>query len=229
MLHRIVVGLDGSPLAESILPYVSTLAKGLHADITLLLVNELPDELDIREHQPVLEQVVQRSEEQAKSYLQKIAQQLGREGLRVQTAVATGDAATEIITCAQRDSAGLIALATHGRSGMQRWLYGSIAERVVRTSRTPVLLVRPTTEPAEEPVLINRVVVPLDGSFLGEASLLAAEDLARMLNVPMVLLRVIQPVYLYGADSGFDEGYDYSKYIEPSSRSRDCNAACGSG
>jgi nucleotide-binding universal stress UspA family protein len=95
----------------------------------------------------------------------------------------------------------LIALATHGRSGLQRWFYGSVAEKVLHTTHTPLLLIRPTEEQVTVPQKLTQIVVPVDGSPMAEAALPLAETLAAHCQVPLVLLRVVETVSLSFADS----------------------------
>lgn len=197
MLQRILVGLDGSPLAETVLPYVRTLSKGLRAEVTLFHVVHVPEELRKAERHPTLEQLIQRAEPQALDYLRKMEQQLTSVGVKARSVVDVGDAAVEIVEYADRERMDLIALATHGRSGVQRWLYGSVAETVLHTTRTPVLLIRPTEERTVQPHELNRILVPLDGSPLAEAVLPLAETLAAAFTVPIVLLRAVEPIYIF--------------------------------
>ena len=192
MLQHILVGLDGSPLAESILEYVSTLAKGLSADVTLLHVVPSPPSRQSGELHHFLGPLLQQEETQAVEYLQRVAPRLVAAGIKVQSQVVIGEAAAEIIRTAQQEHQDLIALATHGRSGLQRWIHGSVAEKVLQTTRTPLLLIRPNEEHAPPPSQLTRIVIPLDGSPLAESVLPLAEALALQCNVPLVLLRVVE-------------------------------------
>ncbi|MBI4498462.1 MAG: universal stress protein [Chloroflexi bacterium] len=223
MLQRMVVGLDGSSLAETVLPYVRALAQGLGAEVTLLHVVHVPEEvatttrhsaiveimngdvLTVPEeasatggHRTYLDQIWQHAAAQADLYLRRVAQRFASGGIVVKTATAVGDAATEIVRYADREGMDLIALATHGRSGLQRWLYGSVADKVLHAAHVPLLLVRPSAEPAELPQQIRQVVVPLDGSPLAETVLPQALVLASRLGVPVVLLRAVESVYIFG-------------------------------
>lgn len=139
--RRILVPLDGSPLAEGILPEATKLAKALDAKLILLRVAPalipavFPIEVEPAEIQAEMM-------EEATSYLEKKQQTLEREGVTVQTAVRYGDAALEILECAESEEVDLVAMATHGRSGLKRWFLGSVAEKVLRASDIPVLLFR---------------------------------------------------------------------------------------
>lgn len=137
MFARILVPLDGSPLAGAILPEVVDLAKLHGAEVLLLrvaLVHALPG-VDQTEAQV-------RAVEEAEAYLAGVEQQLAAQGVPVRRAVRYGRAVEEILDHAQSQRADLIAMSTHGRSGIQRFMLGSTAERVVRTAPCPVVSIR---------------------------------------------------------------------------------------
>ena len=209
MFQRILVGLDGSPLAETILTYVGTLAKCLGADITLLHVVHLSEDMKKDIPSRFVQSMAQQGETQAQDYLQRMTQRMAESGLKVHGYVIRGDAAVEIIRYAQQEKIDLIALATHGRSGLQRWLYGSVAEKVLHTTPTPLLLIRPSDVQAALPQELRQIVIPLDGSLLAEAALPAAEALAAKAKVPLVLLRVVEVLSLSFGDP---TGMGYASY-----------------
>ncbi len=209
ILQHILIGLDGSPLAETILAYVSTLAKGLGADVTLLHVVHLSEDMQRDEPYRLLQPTIQKAEIQAYDYLHSIEQRLVAAGIKTQSQVRVGETAAEIVLYAQQEGMDLIALATHGRSGLQRWFYGSVAEKVLHTTHTPLLLIRPTDEQEAAPLELTQVVVPLDGSRLAEAALPVAETLAASTKVPQVLLRVVEVLSLAFGDS---TGMGYASY-----------------
>ncbi len=149
MFSRILVPLDGSPLAEAILPEVMELAALHGAEVMLLrvaLAHAFPgvNQTDVQV----------RAVEEAEGYLAGVQQHLEARGLLVNCAVRYGHAAGEILEHAQARGATLIAMSTHGRSGIRRWVLGSVAEAVLRASPVPVLLlhareVAPAGTPAE--------------------------------------------------------------------------------
>lgn len=137
MSARLLVPLDGSPLAEAVLPEIAELAAQRNGEIVLLrvvLAHALPG-VD-----PVEAQV--RVVEEAQAYLAKVEAALAARGLAVKSVVRYGHAAEEILDHARVGSVDMIAMSTHGRSGIRRWFLGSVAEAVVRRSPVPVLLVR---------------------------------------------------------------------------------------
>ncbi|MBI3091415.1 MAG: universal stress protein [Candidatus Tectomicrobia bacterium] len=137
MFKRILVALDGSPLAEQILPHVKELAVQSKATIFLLrvaLAHTFPG-VDPTEHQV---KVVAEAEE----YIERLRQQMAGEGLKVQAAVRYGHDAEEILDHSEMNEIDLVAMSTHGRSGVRRWVLGSVAEKVLRHSKVPILLFR---------------------------------------------------------------------------------------
>jgi len=213
MLQHVLVGLDGSPLAESIVPYVSALAKKLHTDVTLLHVVPLMSSLQQGEFHHFLGPLLQQEEKQAYDYLERVAQQFVESGIEAQHRLVIGEAAAEILHAAEQENIGLIALATHGRSGLQRWIYGSVAEKVLHATHTPLLLMRPTEEQPITSPEITQIVVPLDGSPVAEAVLPVAEALAGQCQLPLVLLRVVEPFPFSFVDASGVAGVDYQAVL----------------
>jgi nucleotide-binding universal stress UspA family protein len=137
MYHSILVPLDGSKLAEAILPEVKELAVLLKARLNLILVSRahvLPG-IDPTEAQV---KVVRGAQE----YLEKLKEQLSVKNIDIEIHTPYGNPAEKILEVCRRHDIDLIAMSTHGRSGIGRWLLGSVAEKVVRHSEKPVLLLR---------------------------------------------------------------------------------------
>jgi len=137
-LKRILVPLDGSECAENVLPVVEELASELKASITLLrvcLISSLPIGADPAEAEA---KVVQEAEE----YLRKIKDRLKAKGFKVGSHVRYGNDAEEILDYAAQKDIDFIAMTTHGRSGVKRFLLGSVGEKVLRHSSKPIFLVR---------------------------------------------------------------------------------------
>lgn len=214
MLQHILVGLDGSPLAETILAYVNTLAQKLGADVTLLHVVHLSEDMQREEIFRVLRPSFEQAETDAHEYIRQVAQRLSEAGITTHGRVVMGEAATEIVRYAQQEHMDLIALATHGRSGLQRWFYGSVAEKVLHTARTPLLLIRPVTQQELSPRDLSAIVVPLDGSPLAEVALPVAAAIATRCNAPLILLRVIEIVAIAFADPTGMVGTNYQPLLD---------------
>jgi nucleotide-binding universal stress UspA family protein len=145
-LDTIFVPLDGSGLAERVLPHVRTLAKALKLEIHFVRVYMLPaDAYLVADGVIAPGPAVYRDElkDEAETYLEgKVAGLQAERFDRVLATAIQGDAAGEIIDLAIRTPNNLIAMSTHGRSGIGRWVLGSVAERVIQHSRDPVLLIR---------------------------------------------------------------------------------------
>ncbi len=194
MFEKILVPLDGSPLAEGILPYVKILANGLGSQVILLHAAEASP-LDHRdpEMEPYTSATVARIRPLAESYLETITEELCRDGVQVEMKVTQGKAAEEIVGYAESNDTDLIAMSTHGRSGLARWVMGSTAERVLRSVECPLLLVRPADEETGGATSgrLSRVVVPLDGSPAAETALPFVQELAPALELEVTLVQVI--------------------------------------
>lgn len=200
-MRHILVGLDGSPLAETTLPFVEMLARKSGARVTLLHVVPIPEDVPAA-GEPSLDEVLRHSSRLAEDYLHGQARRLGAADVSARVAVVTGDPAREIVAYAGREGCDVVALATHGRSGVQRWAHGSIADRVLHTTTIPLLLVRPDEGWAAAPRDLRRIVVPLDGSTEAETALRLAEPLAARFGVPLVVVRFIEPVLDFAAGPG---------------------------
>ncbi len=145
-ISRVIVPLDGSELAESVLPYAAVLSGRM--DMSVTLVQVLPPDDFYTDGYTVIE--VQpgagdRMEADARRYMEGIARQMRDEGLGVAVETVQGKPSFEIAEMARATDHNMIALATHGRSGVSRLLLGSVAEAVVRESGDPVLVVRSAT------------------------------------------------------------------------------------
>ncbi len=139
LLKKIVVPLDGSQLAELTLPHVVELAKNLGLEVVLVRVF---DPLS-QGHMPYVEHIREKMREEAKAYLELKVRELESEGLKdVSYLVLQGNAATKIVDITQATHDNLIAICTHCRSGIGRWVLGSVTDRVVRYSGNPVLVIR---------------------------------------------------------------------------------------
>jgi nucleotide-binding universal stress UspA family protein len=151
MYERMLVPLDGSEGAEAILPFAEQVAGPLDAEVVLFRVLEPPSPIGLVASAGVVTpDTFTLGEIDAKRYLSEIERRLSRKGLRVRTRVTLGSPAEEILAAARSISADLIAMATHGRSGIGRVLLGSVAESVLRASPVPVLLIR-TLPKSDEP------------------------------------------------------------------------------
>ena len=147
-LDVVFVPLDGSGLAEKTLPHVRALAKATKVEIHLLRAYALPADAYVVADGVIAQgpaQYREAMEKEAQTYLDGQTAGLQAEGFeRVVSTALEGDAAGEIIDLARRTPNNLIAMSTHGRSGIGRWMLGSVAARVIQHSEDPVLLIRAT-------------------------------------------------------------------------------------
>jgi nucleotide-binding universal stress UspA family protein len=143
-ISRVMVPLDGSPVSESVLPYVEELAARLSLEVVLVRVAKLAS--------MIFSEALPQSgganldaeiETEATEYLKGVARRLSDNGLNVQWKLLSGSPAVAIVDLARETPHDLIAMATHGRSGVTRWVVGSVAEAVVRASGDPVLIIPP--------------------------------------------------------------------------------------
>jgi nucleotide-binding universal stress UspA family protein len=194
MFRTIVVPLDGSPLAEHALATATMLAERAKAKIELvrahqLIAHDLGDQV-------ALDQAMR---EEAQDYLYRTAKGIQDEtGLEAHTVVLEGPPASVICNYLRAQDAPLLVMSTHGRTGFSRAWLGSVADGVVRTVSSPVLLLRP--EEAPDGVLgpigaFKRMLVPLDGSGYAEQIVPYAMALAELTGAHVLLLEVVKPVY----------------------------------
>ena len=145
MYKKILVPLDGSVLAEKALPHATALAKGTGAQVTLVTVVQLTLGVAGAKLEAMPEYAAERRAAltgEAVIYLQKVQQDLADQGVVAKPVALEGDVASEIINYAEKNDFDLIAMATHGRSGIKRFVMGSVAEKVMRSAVKPVLLIR---------------------------------------------------------------------------------------
>ena len=145
MFARLLVPLDGSDLAERALAYAEYIGREVGSEIRLLRVVPRPALVNADAELAILadsEATIAEEVALAEDYLSAIGSGLQARGITVSWSVAVGDAASEIVEHARSTVIDLIVMSTHGRSGVGRWVYGSVADRVLRVSAQPVLLVR---------------------------------------------------------------------------------------
>ena len=142
MYKRALVPLDGSAVAESIVPFILEIAGPLDMQVTLVCV--LVPVPPVAVEGAVVIDDVAKLQADAEAYLARVAAELRAKGVRVTTAVRRGEPVNEILAAASDADADLIAMTTHGRSGLSRLLFGSIAAAVLARAEIPVFLMRQT-------------------------------------------------------------------------------------
>jgi nucleotide-binding universal stress UspA family protein len=162
---RILVPLDGSATAESVLPFVKRLAVDTKASLVLEGVIVPTASLYAGTFVPSSPPALQEIEAGSREYLDDVAIKIKKEGLSVTTRVDVGYAAETILEAASATGADLIALCTHGRSGPERWIRGSVADAVVRHADRPCLVLpAPRSHHREEEPDVAPLTVPLVGN-----------------------------------------------------------------
>jgi nucleotide-binding universal stress UspA family protein len=201
MKRTILVPLDGSAPAETVLPHAVAAARATNSTLTLLQVVASNSILETTVW-PIglaVGPMLGTAEELriAHAYLQTAASKLQDSGVEFATQVLEGDPATEIVRRAQAGGdAGMIAMATHGRSGLGRWVFGSVAEKVLHAAPVPLLLVRvqagaPSGPAVPAPGGYKTILVPLDGSHFAEQALAPAAALAAASDARLLLVTVV--------------------------------------
>jgi nucleotide-binding universal stress UspA family protein len=155
MYERIIISLDGSELAEKVLPHAEALAEKFGS--TLVLLRAVTDEATLAGQAvavPIggmippsgqyidVEGIVEAERSEVSRYLEEVAQRLQARGFTVETSMPEGHPAEAIVAQASAQNASLIAMTTHGRSGLSRLFMGSVTDEVLRTAICPVLVVR---------------------------------------------------------------------------------------
>lgn len=201
MFKKLLVPLDGSPLAEEAIGCAAAIARSAHASVDVVLVHQ-PFPYSGYNDPPWNAESLAKEDE----YLTVVANEL-RTGAGVPTthAVLEGETIVSVSDRARDTGADLIVMTSHGRTGLSRAWLGSVAEGVLRRSPVPILVLRPVKSTGDRRAahhLFKRVLVPLDGSALSMDILPAAAMLARCSNAGLVLLRIVQPVPLVTMEVG---------------------------
>ncbi len=145
MFNQILVPLDGSNVGEAALPYVRQLTSKLKSGVTLLRVvapGQHVHTIGGLDYFNYPEQLVERMRLEASAYLEKVRAQLTGTGTIVRCEIKSGNAAQEILKFSDENDVRLVAMSSHGHSGIQRWVLGSVSYKVLHNGKTPLLLVR---------------------------------------------------------------------------------------
>lgn len=191
MIERVLVPLDGSPLGERILPYVRGMLCRDDSDI-ILVHAAVP---------PSIENAVSIADAllaSGQGYLEGVQERLAKDGVRVKTVCRVGSAAAVILKVAGEEKATMLALATHGHSGLKRRLLGSVAETLMRRSSVPVFVVRPFWSyevlpgslAKQDLPPIRHILLPVAGDDLALALLPSLIACARLFESRVLLLHV---------------------------------------
>ena len=239
MFKRILVALDGSVTAESILPAVTSLAQLFGSWVTLCSIISHEKSPFLLTNSSFLETIELESKQALTLYLHKIQSRLESKGIKIDIVIKTGNPSHEIIQLAENTGYDLLAFATRGRSGITRWILGSVADHIIGSVTTPILLISPKADKEyslDDPHKINSIIAPLDGSRLAESILPIAESISIKSNTKIDLLQVVPTiiqVYLGIEPQAYpmdvlenleDRAYEYLSTIESSLKNRGVTA-----
>ena len=201
-IRPVVLPLDGSALSERARPWAVAIARLHQAPLVLMGVVDPYQAstlgLAATAGVPLYDTLVPDAVQEVTKYLEAQAEECAAvaPGMQIDARVQIGDAAREILHGAGEIDAQLVVLTTHGRGGVDRWIRGSVAERVVSHGHLPVMLIRPWDHPVPEVTADHpgwRVLVPLDGTPLAEAPLAEAARLA--VGGEVLLVRDVVPMH----------------------------------
>jgi len=192
MINHILIPLDGSPLAECVLPHVLTMGRGTNANVTLLHVVELPHAIIDQQAVDPLEWHLRKQE--ADEYLNNIAAKIRYHNLNVENVIMEGSPAECVIDFADNNNVDLIALSSHGRSGLSGWNLSSVVQKIILRSSKSMLLIRAYRTPSAdlEEVRYDRLFVGLDFSTRAEYILPVALNLAEFHKAELILGMVVR-------------------------------------
>jgi len=188
----ILVPLDGSELAEGAVPYAVAMARALKERLVLFTAWE-GTESELGANFPSMAiEVEQKATAHFTEYLDGVKKRLAG-GVETEVVIRTGDAGDEILKAAAEIGARQLVIATHGRSGIGRWFYGSTASHLLRHAEIPVVAVGPhALERPKAEITVKHVLLPLDGSELSEKAIPVASALAGAFGARISLVRVVR-------------------------------------
>ena len=193
MYSKVIVPLDGSELSDQALPYAQLIARSLDVPIELVQAYDIlpPGLLGARNNQGVISTLEEGARAQALVAMESQRRRLEGEGHSVSVVAQRGAAADVIVAVAGADPTALVVMSTHGRSGISRWVMGSVTDKVLHTTANPMLIVRANVlGPPSPETSLRTVVAPLDGSPLSELSIPHAISVAGALSAGITVLRI---------------------------------------
>ena len=143
MYKKILVPLDGSPLAEAVLPHAEALAKSEHAEIIILRVPNAPVSEFLSRDPMIAEMIHADMEKESEEYVHNKVAALEKDNIKVTGITKDGPVPDTILNVADETHADIIAMSTHGRTGISRWLMGSVADKIIHHAHIPVMLIHP--------------------------------------------------------------------------------------
>jgi nucleotide-binding universal stress UspA family protein len=191
MFERILVPLDGSERAEAVLGQIDPILRSEDAEIILFRAVE-PWTDGYSPNWETTQSMQLKFEEESRAYLSKIENRLRDQGARVRSLLGQAPAADSILRAASQEGASLIAMSTHGRTGLARWVFGSVAEKILRTSPIPLFLVRSLNTDSKGGHLPKKILVPIDAADPSLDVVPCAVEIARLFGARVILLNVCE-------------------------------------
>jgi nucleotide-binding universal stress UspA family protein len=195
VFKKVLIPLDGSENSEAVVPFAAEIVSKSGGEIVLVTAVQQVGVWDAT----MSMQVLDRENQVATEYLAEKQEQVAAKGANVSTKPAQGDAADAILRTADEIGADLLGITTHGRSGIARWLFGSVATRLVEHAKVPVLAIRPKEgedKGAPGPV-VKKILVPLDGSEVALSILPVVEDFAKAMGASVIIYTAVAPLAAY--------------------------------
>jgi nucleotide-binding universal stress UspA family protein len=215
--NRVLIPLDGSDLAEQAIPFAHAVTQDQG---TMIYVQVVPEAEPLRSLTggPVAsaEEVASIFQESARGDLTTAAERWDGIAPTYEIAVGVGDPAETILALGKDHNADLIVIASHGRGALGRWTFGSVADRLSRTSTVPVMIIRPRDAAPEVDTLpvFDRILLLTDGSERSKSSIDEAADLAKKLGKPVTLVRSVFPEAELAPATGYGAVYAPELYEE---------------
>lgn len=219
MLRNVLLPLDGSPLAECVLPHAVAIAAPFGARVTLLRVLEggrVGDELVV----DPLDWQIWRAEGQA--YLSEVAVRLQEVGLETETVLLEGQSAERIVEYIHNHDVDMTIISSHGWSGVSAWNIGSVAQKIFMHTRSSTLIVRAFGPCPDEltGTQYRKLLVPLDGSARAEVVLSWVAELARYHESHVILAHVVRSPEMFSREPLSQEDVDLIDQVTERNRER---------
>jgi len=212
MYRKILVPLDGSQTAETILPHVANLAKHQDATIYFAQVIEPKNQsgiINLDQQQQVTFEP--QNLDEAKSYLNSLKEEYQQQGLSAEIVLLSGIPVNAILSAVEQMGIDLLAISSRGKSGLQKAIHGSVSSALLNRAPCPLLIADTRTSVNLE--TNNNILVPLDGSNESEAIIPHAEHIARLYNARLTLVRVVRSAHHKAAFVNLDK--EIKKEIVP--------------
>lgn len=182
MFNKVLVPLDGSKLSERVVPFAVKLVTAGSGSLVLVHVVTPSEYFSVTAARYVREE-----RGRSAAYFEQLTDRIDRDDCAIERRILTGEASREIVGEAGRSRVDLIAMSSHGRSGIREWAFGSVTERVLRSTNVPVLVFRGNVGPTSG---IRKILIALDGSEDGLEVVAPAAELATALGSTLLLAHV---------------------------------------